>query len=286
MKMKRASVAAVLLAFLFLQGCGKSPVVQPERELDYKPIKETAIDLGGGVELELVWIERGSFQMGSDGGRYDEKPAHLVELDGFWMGKYEVTQEQFEELMGNNPSYFEGLKNPVEQLTWDDATEFCAKLSEKTAQTFALPTEAQWEYAFRAGTTSAYPLGKKFKRGVCNVENDVGSSEDKNVSTFRKRGLPTGGTMPVGTFEVNFWGLYDMDGNVWEWCQDWYDSDFYSRNGSRQKNPANSQTAQNRVVRGGSWSYNSAHCLSASRGKYHPDVAQHSGGFRVVRKLK
>jgi formylglycine-generating enzyme required for sulfatase activity len=228
------------------------------------------VDLGGGVKMELVWVPAGSFQMGSpssESGRSDaEGPVHTVELDGFWMAKYEVTQEQYEAVMGTNPSNFKGAKNPVEQVSWDDATDFCRKASEKTGKSLRLPTEAEWEYACRAGSSTRFCFG------------DSDNGLDEYAWYTAKSGSKT---HQVGEKNPNEWGLYDMHGNVWEWCGDWY-ADKYGAGSA--KNPQGASSGQSRVLRGGSWYDYPNYCRSANRGRGDPTYWNYvyGLGFRVV----
>jgi len=183
---------------------------------------ETAVDLGDGVVIELVLIPAGSFKMGSpvtEAGRWgdEEGPVHRVRITRpFYMGKHEVTQEVWEKVMGANPSEFKGAKNPVECVSWDDCQDFLKKLnaSGKAQGTFRLPTEAEWEYACRAGTKSRF----------CSGDADAGLADyawyDGNSGRT---------THPVGTRKPNAWGLFDCHGNVWEWCADWYEEDYYRK---------------------------------------------------------
>jgi formylglycine-generating enzyme required for sulfatase activity len=178
--------------------------------------KELTIDLGKGVKLEMVLIPAGEFLMGSPDSDKDardsEKPQHRVRITKpFYFGKYPVTQEQWEAVMGNHRSLFKGPKNPVETVGWDDCQQFLAKLNSKSSTQggkFQLPSEAQWEYACRAGSTTKYYFGDDANR----LEDYVHSGR---------------GTYPVGEKKPNAWGLYDMCGNVFEWCQDWYHAGYY-----------------------------------------------------------
>ncbi len=228
-----------------------------------------AVNLGGGVSLEMVEIPKGSFCMGSTNGNADEKPVHQVTINySFYMGKYEVTQGQWQAVMGNAPSYFKGglaepfINLPVEQVSWEDAQTFISKLNESNdGFRYRLPTEAEWEYACRAGTTGDY--GGDLNEMAWFSENS-GSR-----------------THAVGTKQPNAWGLFDMHGNVWEWCQDWYHETYYGAptdgsawlSGGEQKY---------RVLRGGSWFLNATNLRSARRVWFTPDLRNYNLGFRVV----
>ncbi|TAF50831.1 MAG: tetratricopeptide repeat protein, partial [Oscillatoriales cyanobacterium] len=178
-------------------------------------------DLGNGVKLEMVHIPASSFMMGSPSGEGSdsERPQHQVTFaQPFYLGKYAITQEQWQAVMGNNPSGFKGEKRPVENVSWNDAVSFCQKLSEKTGKTYRLPSEAEWEYACRAGTTTAFHFGETITPDLVNYDgnNPYGSAP---------KGLYRQETTPVGSFPPNGFGLYDMHGNVWEWCADpWHGS--------------------------------------------------------------
>jgi hypothetical protein len=211
-------------------------------------------------------------------GRYDSETQHQVTLtQGYWLGKYEVTQAQYEAVMGTNPSNWKGADLPVEMVSWYDATNFCAKLTaiERAAgrlpegYEYTLPTEAQWEYACRAGTTTALNSGKNLSdKYECPEMDEVGwywcNSGDKTHS--------------VGQKQPNAWGLYDMHGNVWEWCLDWYGE--YPA--SSVTDPTGASTGSNRVIRGGSWYSYAYGCRSARRDNYNPVYFSNYGGFRVV----
>lgn len=191
------------------------------------------IPLGNGVVLEMASIPPGGFMMGSpedEPNRFEEEIYHAVELThGVYMGKYVVTQEQYLAVTGQDPSYFKGAKNPVEQVSWEDSVNFCKLLTEKclaegTIQEnweFSLPTEAQWEYSCRAGTTTPYHYGTELTPEMANIYQE-GASQSQ--------------TCPVGQYKPNAFGLYDMHGNVWEWCRDYYSKDAY-KPGNRIEEP-------------------------------------------------
>ena len=237
------------------------------------PPKELAVDLGGGVNLELVLIPAGSFMMGDDAAKpvREAKPVHKVNITKpFYLGKYEVTQEQWEAVMGNNPSRFKGPKNPVERVSWDDCQTFLGKLNVKTGgqgSKFVLPTEAQWEYACRAGSTTTWCFGDDAAR-----LGDYAWYDDNSVDN----------THAVGQKKPNAWGLYDMHGNVWEWCEDWYDGGYYA--GSPADDPSGPDTGSRRVRRGGSWLITAGSGRSAARYFEEPWLGRlFDLGFRVAR---
>jgi len=249
--MRNLSVIFSLAMLLALAGCvTKEASVESGNTDDAVKI----IDLGGGVKMEFVLIRPGTFTMGCEKGQAsDEKPAHEVTITKpFYIGKFEVTQEQWKAVMGENPSHFAGDKNPVERVSWPDCQTFLRKLAEKVpGQTFRLPTEAEWEYACRAGSVSEYCYG----------------DDDRVLGDYAWYGGNSAGeTHPVGQKKPNAWGLYDMHGNVWEWCSDWYGS----YKAEEQKDPAGPADAQGRVLRGGSWNYGPVYCRSAGRGGVVP----------------
>jgi formylglycine-generating enzyme required for sulfatase activity len=207
-----------------------------------------------------------------------EGPAHRVDLDGFWMGKFEVTQEQYEAVMGTNPSHFKGAKNPVESVSWDDAKSFCERLTERVKSgtgvppvmhgrdghvTFRLPTEAEWEYACRAGSRSRFSFG--------DSDSDLG-----DYAWFD--GNSSGKSQQVGQKKPNDWGLYDMHGNVFEWCSDWYGP--YSS--GTQRNPTGPSSGRTRVGRSSGWYSLPRNCRSAIRGSYSIGSTNYGQGFRVA----
>ncbi len=227
---------------------------------------EKSVQIGtDGVVLEFVWIPKGCFQMGSNSGNSDEKPVHKICVDGFWIGKYEVTQAQWEVIVGNNPSNFKvcGGNCPVESVSWDDVQSFIQTLNSKVKQTFRLPKEAEWEYAARSG-------GKN--------ELYSGGKEINNLAWHYKNSKKT--THKAGTKSANGLGIYDMSGNVWEWCQDWYDSDYYKT--SPANNPTGPSFGSERVPRGGSWRESERYCKVTTRTRYRPSENSTNLGFRLI----
>ena len=220
-----------------------------------------------GVGLFLVPIAGGTFSMGSMSGGSDEQPVTKVTLSPFWLAKTEVTQAQWEAVMGSNPSHFKGGQLPVEKVSWDDAMEFCRKLTERERQAgrlptgtiYTLPTEAQWEYACRAGTTGDYA-----------GEVDAMAWYNKNSG---------GATHEVGTKQANAWGLRDMHGNVWEWCLDW-DGPYF---GGRVTDPKGAPSGTFRVRRGGGWNDEADYARSAFRNFNGPAFRSNIVGFRPAR---
>jgi len=214
-------------------------------------------------EIEMVYVPGGSFLMGSPDGKGgdDEHPQHRVTVPSFYIGKYEVTQAQWRAVMGVNPSNFKGDNLPVENVSWNDAKEFCRRLSQMTGKEYRLPTEAEWEYACRAGTTGDYA-----------GELDAMAWYNENSG---------GKTHPVGQKQPNAFGLYDMHGNVWEWCQDVY-HDNYSGAPADGSAWMSGGHQDRRVLRGGSWDYYGRLCRAAHRGRPAPDDRRFDDGFRVV----
>ena len=237
------------------------------------------------------------------GSGYDiERPVHDVTLDGFEISKYEITQGQYKSIIGLNPSHFSGSDDlPVEYVSWNDAVKFCNALSDTAGldrcydestwecdfskNGYRLPTEAEWEYACRAETTTEYSTG--------DSENDLARAgwfyaNSGNESLFGRKWNYTEvtnnncRTHPVGEKEPNAWGLYDMHGNVWEWCNDWYDSGYYAS--PQTADPVGSSSGSSRVYRGGSWGYSAWGCRSANRLRYLGAGPYDGIGFRVVRR--
>lgn len=220
-----------------------------------------------GIKYNMVWVEGGTFRMGATSEQgseiSDEKPVHSVTLSGYYIGKTEVTQALWQAVMGSNPSYFEGDDLPVEQVSWDDCQEFIRKLKSLTGQNFRLPTEAEWEFACRGGNNSR---GYKYSGSnyIDNVAWYDGNSGDK--------------THPVATKSPNELGIYDMSGNVWEWCADWY-GDYSS---GRQTNPKGPYGGSGRVLRGGSWIIIAGCCRSSYRDGYIPTYRFNNLGLRLA----
>lgn len=236
-------------------------------------------NVGNGVTLDMVAIATGSFIMGSPAGEQgrqsSESPQHSVTVPGFFMGKYEVTQAQYQAIMGNNPARFKSQTRPVEQVSWNDAVGFCQKLSKITGRNYRLPSEAEWEYACRAGTITPFYFGETI---TAELVNFFGTYTYASVpgSQYRQQ------TTPVGSFPPNAFGLYDMHGNVWELCQDnWHDSyQGAPNNGSAWVDNGNDN--QFRLLRGGSWLDYPDRCRSAYRNSIIPVNRFNYIGFRVV----
>lgn len=257
--------------------------VQPKAQEKKDPPRNFTNSIG----MKFVWIPPGNFMMGSpreEKGREAEETQHKVTLTkGFYMGVYTVTQEQWKEVMGNNPSWFKGEKNlPVEKVSWNDCQEFVKKLREKDKKSYRLPTEAEWEYCCRAGTTSPFHFGE-------TISTDQANYDGNYVYGSGKKGVWREKTTPVGSFPANAWGLHDMHGNVWQWCQDWYGT--YPLNDV--VDPTGPVKGAYQVLRGGSWQSGPETCRSACRrgrlpeyayfredrdGVHHPTLK----GFRVL----
>jgi len=245
---------------------GGAPSSRPTTGVSAAPAKSVPVDLGEGITLDVVWIEPGEFLMGSNEAG-EEKPSHRVRIShGFWMGKTEVTQEQWDRVMGSNPSKVAGAKLPVDGLSWNDCQDFIKELNalqEEGTLKFRLPTEAEWEYACRAGRTNKFAGG--------NAEADLGRvGWHQGNSGFAAH--PVAGKLP------NAWGLHDMHGNVWEWCQDW--------NGGYtvgpDTDPVGPESGESRVMRGGSWRNNPEGCSSSHRSWGRPELQSPCVGLRLV----
>ena len=236
-------------------------------------------NLGNGVTLEMVKIPGGRFLMGSPETEVwsleSESPQHYVDVPEFFMGKYPVTQAQWQAVMGNNPSEFKGANRPVENVSWYDATKFCQKLSLRTGKKYSLPSHSQWEYACRARTSTPFYFGETITSELANYRGNS-TFADAPIGKYREE------TTDVGIFPPNAFGLYDMHGNVWEWCQDVWHSNY---NGV----PTDGSTCEtggdgNRLSpRGGSWFDYPNQCRSAFRDlTVRCDLLSNLLGFRVV----
>jgi formylglycine-generating enzyme required for sulfatase activity len=255
-------------------------------------------------ETNMIWIPPGTFLMGSpapEALRSTNEIQHEVTLtEGYWMGKHEVTQGEYILLMGNNPSYFRNgtnafgsggvvtneLFHPVEKVSWFDATNYCGKLTvqERNAGRlpasweYRLPTEAEWEYACRSGTTTSHHYGNELRSGMANFRGTF--EYEASLGTIQNPdGIYLGRTSEVGSYEPNPRGLYDMHGNVWEWCQDWR-GDYPAE---PVTNPTGSPVGLSRVTRGGDWGITGWYCRSARRFGGDPTAGRSNVGFRVVR---
>ncbi|BAY96705.1 serine/threonine protein kinase [Tolypothrix tenuis PCC 7101] len=231
--------------------------------------------LGNVVVLDMVAIPGGQFLMGSpkkEQGRNDfESPQHTVTIQPFFMGKFPVTQSQWKAVtalpkvkidLKPDPSSFKGANRPVEQVSWDDAVEFCARLSKETGKIYRLPTEAEWEYACRAGTTTPYYFGETITKDVANYQGIVG------------------GTTDVENYPANPFGLFDICGNVWEWCKDEWHGNY--TNAPADGSAWSIENDNQKVLRGGSWFYFPGYCRSAYRYRFGRDDRSNNVGFRVV----
>jgi len=286
----------LLCVTLLLAGCATNTGLDNEASDPSALPKTMTLEVSKGLTMKLVLIPAGTFMMGSklspaecvkkygaEEKYYDlEHPRHKVTITKpFYMGVYEVTQPQYVAVMGPGPWIVGqkpkmltkiGPKFPASWVHWHEATEFCKRLSKTLGKTITLPTEAQWEYACRAGSTTEFYFGNdpaKLRDYCWFVENQDGKDGERY------------GTREGGLKKPNAWGLYDMHGNVWEWCRDWYDKDFYAS--GNNVDPVNTKVAKCATVRGGSW-YNPA-CSMRSAGRnnwYKPDYRHYNVGFRVV----
>ncbi|MDB9321821.1 bifunctional serine/threonine-protein kinase/formylglycine-generating enzyme family protein [Nodularia spumigena CS-591/04] len=240
--------------------------------------KYFAENLGNGVSLEMVQIPGVTFTMGSPAGEAqredDEGPQRQVRVPGFFMGKYAVTQAQYQAIMGTNPANFKGEKRPVETVSWDEAVEFCTKLGQRTGKTYRLPSEAEWEYACRAGTTTPFYFGETITTDLVNYNGNFPYASAPK-GEYRQQ------TTDVGNFPPNSFGLYDMHGNIWEWCQDIYNSSYQGApiDGTPWLNGSDNNT---KLLRGGSWVSLAWYCRSAYRSRHARAYRDLNVGFRVV----
>ncbi|RXK85137.1 TIR domain-containing protein [Chlorobaculum sp. 24CR] len=229
----------------------------------------------------FVLIKGGQFMMGSpksEEDRSDDETQHNVKLSDFAMCRYAVTQEEWQKVTGSNPSSFKGDNLPVEQVSWDDCQAFIKKLNEKTGGgNYRLPTEAEWEYACRAGTTTPFNTGENLTTDQANYDGNYPYGKNPK-GEYREK------TVPVDSFQPNGFRLYNMHGNVWEWCSDRYDEAYYEecRKQGVVENPRGPETGSNRVLRGGSWYNYAGYCRSADRAGGYPGFRCYNVGFRLV----
>ena len=261
MKKSMAVLSMLLVCLWSINTFGDEPV----------PVKDEPWTISG-LGMQFVYVAPGTFQMGSNNGGADEKPVHAVTISkGYWIGKYEVTQDEYQAIIGSNPSTSIGGRKPVQNVRWNDAVSFCQKLTEReraagrlpSGYEYQLPTEAQWEFAARGGSAS-----KSYMYSGGDNLDSVGWYEPNSSSV----------THEVGTKSPNEKGIHDMSGNVWEWCRDWKGE--YS--GDSVVDPAGPASGSDRVRRGGCWRNIPAYCRVAGRYGSSPDSGGARLGFRVV----
>ncbi len=286
--MPRLFCLSLIVATVSISGCSRQEADTPKPpivDLTKPKAKQTAPDkpvfidptkpaVANSIGMKFVWMPPGTFVMGSPeeekGVKRDETQHKVTLTRGFYMSVHTVTQEQWQAVMGNTPSYFKGEKNlPVEQVSWDDCQAFIKKLRETDKKPFRLPTEAEWEYACRAGTTTPFHFGETISTDQANYNGDTYANG--------KAGVNRGKTTPVGSFPANAWGLHDMHGNVFQWCQDWKGG--YPPNDV--VDPPGPDAGNARIVRGGSWFFSPESCRSGSRDFAAPDLRAWWLGFRV-----
>lgn len=293
------AVILVFGVFMFIAACGESsvPQVQQSTKQDEQLPKHMVLDLGidkvgNRVTIRLVLISPGKFLMGSsetEQGRDQDEQQHEVTISKpFYMGVYEVTVDQYQhfaqETVRNyeEPDFPQSGDHPMVNVTWKDAQNFCRWASTKTGRKVMLPTEAQWEYACRAGTSTQFCFGDRDEElhqygNYCDKSNT-----DEKSKSYRDKDHDDGHdkTAAVGSLKPNAWGLYDMHGNVWEWCSDWYDHGYDVADKMDPKGPG---SGRHRVVRGGAWFNPTRTCRSADRSSCPPDRTFNNGvGFRIV----
>jgi len=279
-----------------LVSCESNPE-EPWRE---NPLDRHNPETGGiGIPRNFVYIEPGLFDMGSptsEPHRSSNETQHWVRLTkGFFLSETEVTQAEYEAVMGTNPSYFSGSNRPVERVSWYDAVAYCNARSQtqgltpaytinrtsvtwnQSANGYRLPTESEWEYACRAGTSTP------FHTGSCLDADDEANYDGDNPYSGCSSGVDRRQTTDVKTFGANAWGLYDMHGNVWEWCWDWYGTYPEGTQGSPAEDPTGSEAGSDRVRRGGGWDFSARYCRSAHRNLHSPGYGGSYVGFRLAR---
>ncbi len=272
------SVMAVALSSFAISAAAQGVILRkvdgtsykvPYEELDKIETYTNHVEItANGVSFSMILVDGGTFTMGATSEQgsdaySDESPTHQVTLSDYCIGKYEVTQELWTAVMGSNPSSFSGANLPVEKVSWEDCQAFITKLNELTGRTFRLPTEAEWEYAARGGKKSQ---GYKYSGG--DTIGDVAWYTDNSSYV----------THAVGTKAPNELGVYDMSGNVWEWCSDWYGA----YDSAAQTDPTGPATGSYRVIRGGSWSSNARYCRVSGRSRSTPTYGDSDLGLRLV----
>jgi len=233
--------------------------------------------LGNGIDLEMVMIPEGEFMMGAPETELmstnNERPQHLVNVTTIFMGRYPITQEQFREIMGHNPSEFKGNKRPVERISWLDTQEFCDRLTQNTNRDYRLPTEAAWEYACRAGTKTPFHNGETISTDLVNYNGEYFYGSGIR-GEYREK------TTEVGKFPANEFGLCDMHGNIWEWCEDdWHENYEDTRTNIRDWS---SEQSSKKAIRGGCWANSPSICRSANRRYTNRNFRYNYIGFRVI----
>jgi formylglycine-generating enzyme required for sulfatase activity len=250
-------------------------------------------DLGNGVTLDMVLIPGGTFLMGSPEDELErsnsESPQHEVTVPSFFMAKYPVTQAQWQAVVAlpkvdqdlkPDPSDFKGSDRPIENVSWHDATEFCRRLAQKTGRPYRLPSEAEWEYGCRAGTTTPFYFGETITTDLANYN---GTGDSFGSYGRGPKGISRKETTPVGSFPANAFGLYDMHGNVWEWCEDhWHGNYEGAPNDGSAWIDSEAKEDASRILRGGSWLFDPNDCRSATRNAILAGIRSDDSGFRVV----
>jgi len=272
--MKRFWLLGVLFAMVAMMSCGggsKENIGEnPPSVMNGDSEDAVRTFTVRGVTFKMIKVVGGTFRMGATSEQgtdadSDEYPAHDVSVSDFYMGQTEVTQALWQAVMGSNPSYFKGNNRPVEQVSWNDCKEFVRKLNALTGVKFRLPTEAEWEYAARGGNKSRH-----YKY--------AGGNSIESVAWYRDNSSRE--THPVASKKANELGLYDMSGNVWEWCNDWYGKDYYEK--FSKKDPQGPSSGSDRVLRGGSWCSNQRFCRLSIRFSSDADRRHYYFGLRLV----
>jgi sulfatase modifying factor 1 len=261
------------------------PTAKAEKQAAQDQPRNQPKTFTNSIGMKFAWIPAGTFVMGSPPNEegvvrsensLDETQHKVTLTKGFYIGVHLVTQEQWQAVMGDNPSQFKGEKNlPVENVSWNDCQEFIKRLREKDKWPYRLPTEAEWEFACRAGTTTPFHFGESISTDQANFN---GTSYNGTSTNGRyNKGVNRQKTTPVNRFPANAWGLHDMHGNLWQWCQDWF-GDYAKNDGVDPQGP---DTGDSRVLRGGSWLHYPASCTSGRRNRHVPDTRSGTFGFRL-----